>query len=122
MIPDDAWQKLVWLIHVPLDKHVLLGLRACVRYFPNKASIGVVPENPSMNFIKSQEAYTAFHEGIRALADKPEPHQLRSTTSPGTLSIEREDAVLPGIELIEECTAGSVKLPFQWDLQAESEE
>lgn len=70
VVHDDIWRRLVGLIHVPLDKHVLLGLRSCVRHFPNYGSIGVIPEKPSMNFVKNYEAYTSLQEGIRRLANE----------------------------------------------------
>ena len=70
IIPDDAWQKLVWLIHVPLDRYVLLSIRSCGQQFSTYARIGSVPKNPSMNFIKNSEEYRAFQQGIRELADR----------------------------------------------------
>ena len=70
IIPDDEWQKLVWLIHVPLDRYVLLSVRSCGQQFSTYASIGPIPRNPSMNFIKKSEEYRAFQQGIRELADR----------------------------------------------------
>jgi hypothetical protein len=62
--------RLVWLLHVPLDKYSILAIRNCLRDHPAARDIGTIPSNATMGFVKSERMYQGFQAIIHDLAKK----------------------------------------------------
>lgn len=68
LMPDRQFQRLVKLLHVPLDSYSIQAVRHCISVFPDAAVIGPVPASAGMSFVRNDTMYNAFQDGIRLLA------------------------------------------------------
>lgn len=69
-MPTQQFDRVVWLLHVPLDSYTIEAVRYCVPAFWGARLVGKIPRSVSMSFVRDLGAYHAFQEGIRSLADR----------------------------------------------------
>jgi hypothetical protein len=67
-VEQETVHRLVWFLHVPLDKYSLAAIRYCVPVFPNPRAIGKIPSSPRMGIVRNEEMYAALQGGIRLVA------------------------------------------------------
>jgi hypothetical protein len=69
-LPAQAIDRIIWFLHVPLDKYTILAVKNCVSSFPDPGAIGKVPTGATMSFVKNRRMYNAFQSGIKELTWK----------------------------------------------------
>ena len=69
-IKESHRAELIEYLHILLDKYTLVGIRNCVKYFQGPETIGKIPKNASMNFVKNEKTYDAIQKIYRAIGKK----------------------------------------------------
>jgi hypothetical protein len=67
-LPEAVFTRIVWFLHVPLDRYSIEAISGCVPGSPFAARIGKIPKPASMGFVKGAAMYNAFQECIAAAA------------------------------------------------------
>ena len=64
------FDRIVWWLHVPLDSYSILAIRNCIAATPYGVRIGKIGMHVAMGFVKDHDAYSAFQEYLRELAEE----------------------------------------------------
>lgn len=65
-------QRLRQLLHVPLDSRILRGLAPCLLREELVESIGLIPPNANMNFVRNKEMYDSLQKVVRTITQEAE--------------------------------------------------
>lgn len=68
-LPAEVAERILWLLHVPLDSYSLLAIRNCIAGSPAESVVGRVPVTASMKFGASIERYNAIQCLMRELTE-----------------------------------------------------
>ncbi len=66
---DDMRTKFINFLHVPLDSFSLVGIRYCIREYPN-IFCRSIPCNATMSFVTDNQMYNFIQQTIRDIAKK----------------------------------------------------
>jgi len=67
-IPNNRRERLIEIIHVPLDRYTLIAIKNCLDRNIERNFIGRIPNNPTMRFIINEQMYFALQNEIRSIA------------------------------------------------------